>query len=450
MVRLVGACCPNCGGQVKIDPTRDYVTCTYCGANAFIERADRRGTRPPGEVAVIVLPRDTGSKAGVVVGAAALLLLVGVGSLIAWLRATGGPPAPPAPPPVPWVPGGPRPAPEGGPRYWINGSRRPLYADIDGDRITDFVLSFSVQSGGGSRYAYGAFRGQTGKLAWQTSDLGTAIHQCSAALAAGRLLVASPTGELTAYALADGARQWTTTLGDQAMRFCREGDRGLRVLLSDDRALGLDLGTGRQSPTDAKAACEDTQRDDELRTAPSPRGFRDESFGPEQVTWSCANTQVSGSYNFFVPDPCPRQLGSSSSAFGELQARGIVRTGPGWAVLGTRAAGTPSPMVGYVAGGRLQWSTALHPTNPLAANQGKPDGVVGRRYVVATYALVSDRSRRAAGFALDSGKRLWDVPVPLSSIDKMAGDDDAVAITDGRQVVVLSTRDGGTRFSLGK
>ena len=438
MARLVSARCPNCGAHVKLDPTQDFVTCTYCGTSALIERDPSR-ERPVGTPVIVVPPSSSAPLVAIAV--AVLVLAAASAGLVVWLSAGKTMPRPPipgiaAPPPTAAKPAA--------PRYYAN-NRRPMFADFDGDGATDFVFSFHEVGKSGD--AYGGFDGKSGKLLWKTAELGSAAYQHSAALVGGRLLLASPTGELTAYVLRDGARQWTTTLGDKAKRFCADG-QNVRVLLSDGRALGIDLATGKQSPADAKAECHDTQRDDALRLPPSRTGFALDTAGPEQTSWRCVSTTVRGSYNFFVPDPCPKQLGLRSSRFPTLNAKGMVQTPDGWAIFGTRPEGTESPMVGFFGKGRLLWSAALHPDNPLAARPGSPKGVVTPHTIVASYTAVAGSEEHVVAFGLASGKRLWDVKAPWS-VSQMAGTDDAIALLGTSKAMVLAARDGRERFRFG-
>lgn len=45
MAKLVPAVCPQCGGKVQLDPSREYVTCQFCGTSSFIQTQQRPVTQ---------------------------------------------------------------------------------------------------------------------------------------------------------------------------------------------------------------------------------------------------------------------------------------------------------------------------------------------------------------------------------------------------------------------
>ncbi len=75
--------------------------------------------------------------------------------------------------------------------------------------------------------------------------------------------------------------------------------------------------------------------------------------------------------------------------------------------------------------------------------------MVADHHLVATYGSIKGGDEHAVGFALETGKRLWDAKLPWSA-SRLAGNDDAVAIVGRSGALVLATRDGAVRFSLGR
>lgn len=45
MAKLVAATCPKCGAGVRLDPDKEFVTCTYCGVSSFIQTPRRPPTQ---------------------------------------------------------------------------------------------------------------------------------------------------------------------------------------------------------------------------------------------------------------------------------------------------------------------------------------------------------------------------------------------------------------------
>jgi hypothetical protein len=55
MARLIPALCPQCGGQITLSPSVEWVTCSFCRTTSFIETPARRHAvnHPPPHVPVV-------------------------------------------------------------------------------------------------------------------------------------------------------------------------------------------------------------------------------------------------------------------------------------------------------------------------------------------------------------------------------------------------------------
>jgi ribosomal protein S27AE len=76
VAKLVAALCPKCGAGVKLDASRDHVTCAYCGTSSFIQRdkpAPAAPSRALHESVIYVGPaRNQGVLLAIVLGTLAL------------------------------------------------------------------------------------------------------------------------------------------------------------------------------------------------------------------------------------------------------------------------------------------------------------------------------------------------------------------------------------------
>ena len=81
MAKLVPATCPKCGGNVQLDPEREYVTCQFCGASSFVETRKRPVTQyvQAQAMPVIQLPHAPARPAIWLIGLVAGMLVLGVG-----------------------------------------------------------------------------------------------------------------------------------------------------------------------------------------------------------------------------------------------------------------------------------------------------------------------------------------------------------------------------------
>jgi DNA-directed RNA polymerase subunit RPC12/RpoP len=76
MARLLAAKCPNCGAGVRIDPARDFVTCTYCNTSAFVRTQTRPLTQQFAQQYPAVIDLPSPPRLGWVLAAAGTLVVL--------------------------------------------------------------------------------------------------------------------------------------------------------------------------------------------------------------------------------------------------------------------------------------------------------------------------------------------------------------------------------------
>jgi hypothetical protein len=85
VAKLVPATCPKCGGNVHLDPEREFVTCQFCGASSFVQTQKRPVTQyvQAQAMPVIHVPHAAGLLSGCTGAIAIIGGLIGVGGAIA-------------------------------------------------------------------------------------------------------------------------------------------------------------------------------------------------------------------------------------------------------------------------------------------------------------------------------------------------------------------------------
>ncbi|MCK6588308.1 MAG: PQQ-like beta-propeller repeat protein [Polyangiaceae bacterium] len=452
MARLIVAKCPSCGANVKIDPQRDIASCSFCGASSFIQREGNPAPQRPPNTRVIVVPRSTGVGPILVLAGFFVAAAVGAGAFFASRGASNPPSSPRSQGPVrPGSPAKPSPAEELG----IFTARVPMLADATGDGAPDLIVSFDFREGGAIRYSFGAFNGRTGEPLWKTEDLGSTIFQTTAAVDKDRLFVADAKGNLFAYALRDGKRQWQTSLGDKALRYCRAPEPdSIRVITADKRVLVIDVKTGGQRPAtdnNTKTTCSVLPGNERPTFSPEPTGYPD-MRGPLGVeAWVCGSVRVMGDRNFIMQDSCGPRMKVNPNVVQGMYIEYIVREGEGWILVGSKNPGTRTPMVGFVTRGKLVWTTVVPDGNPLEARAGSPSRIAVAGGLVAVPYIVESRGARVAAFDVGSGRRVWDVGLAkgVDSIEEIVASGDTVFVGGDEHITALSVKDGSVRFGVG-
>jgi hypothetical protein len=454
MARIVVVKCPNCGANVKLDPHRDAVTCAFCGTSSILQREGAPTPAHSPNTRVIVVPRPApGGAIAVVLVTTFMVLALAVAGVV-FLKSQPAAPPGRADAPRPTAQGAAPMKATPGERLSILGQRVPMLTDANGDGAPDIILSFSAYDGKATHYVYGAFDGQRGGSLWRTEDLGSVIHQTAASIDKGRLFIADEKGQLFAYTIRDGRKQWQTALGDKLTRYCQASEAdSIRVVTAENRMLVIDVKTGGQRPAGDKAPCAPAMSDKRPNFSPEPTGYPD-ATGPIGVeAWVCGGVRVMGDRNFTLADQCGPRMKTRLDAIPGIGLGSIVREGDGWVLLGAKEPGTRVPMVGFFTKGRVAWTTVVPEGNPLEARTGRPSRIViAQGMVVVPYAMNASGAGRVAAFALDSGRRVWDIALPagVDGAEELVATKDAVLVTDRTHLTALALKDGSVRFVLGE
>ena len=225
------------------------------------------------------------------------------------------------------------------------------------------------------------------------------------------------------------------------------------MVTAENRVLVVDVKAGGQRPAGDKAPCAPALTDTRPSYSPEPTGYPDATAPLGSEGWVCGGVRVMGDRNFTLADQCGPKMKTSLNAIAGMGVQSIVREGEGWVLLGAKEPGTRVPMVGYFARGKLAWSAVVPDGNPLDARTGRPDRVaIVQGAVVVPYAMNTSGAGRVAAFALDSGRRIWDVALPegASAAEEIASTRDTVFITGRSYIAALAVKDGSRRFLLGE
>jgi hypothetical protein len=106
VAKLVPAVCPKCGANVQLDPDREFVTCTFCGASSFVQTQKRQPTAyvQAHALPVIQVQQAAGFLSGctgaiVVVVVVFGVLAAAVGGVVAYFSVSAATAVAPAAPP---------------------------------------------------------------------------------------------------------------------------------------------------------------------------------------------------------------------------------------------------------------------------------------------------------------------------------------------------------------
>jgi DNA-directed RNA polymerase subunit RPC12/RpoP len=446
MARLESVNCPHCGAPLSIDAAADRVRCNYCGSTSLVQRT----ADPPPGGAPVILVKSPAVNLALLLGLAAVLV-VGAVSLTALSLRQPGPPAvftastqrdPPAALPEA------RPkatAPETALRL---DPRRPLeLVDVNGDGRSEIVASVVLRTGATESRHFAVFDSQSGALKARTPPLEN-LDEALAAVLGKRLVIANPLGEVVAYDLSSGDRQWTSTLGEPALALCAPRRAGAMLVLSGSRGTMLDLITGRQSET--SEPCRSPLARSDVASAPRYRGDDSAPRGTEGIL--CGSVRVMGSQDYTVPDACFFRAHLDTSKLGGMVGHRLWSVEKGWLVFGVRRPAPYVPMVGRLQRGRFVWQTEVPAENPLAADDGGPRHValVGDELVIG-YSERREQLWHLTAFALADGARRFAVGLEQLSggLRALSAADDTIVAQDDDGFWLLDARTGSVRTKVG-
>ncbi len=452
MARLSNGRCPKCGAAVPLEPSSEHATCGYCGATAFVQRTR---AAPPGGVPVIVVSSHFPTLLALALGGFAVL--VAAGAVLVVAASSDPAPAPVAviaprpvvpsmPAPLP-VPAAPTPRPAERPELRVLSSPSARFVGAADGAGAQILAAVALTTGSERTTAFAVFDGLTGVLRARTPALEVPSDALLAA-AAGRLVLATPNGQLTGYDLGSGDAQWTTALGDRVVAICEGDEAGsMLVTTADERRLALDLVTGRQTETHARCGSLLAAS----RAFDDPRDRHDYQAPPGVEAYRCGGVTVMGSANFRVPDACLARAHVNTDRLDGMVGHRLWKHEDGWLVFGVRTPGTYVPMVGRLArGGRFAWKSEVPATNPLEAEQGGPRyaALAGDALVVAYDSGGAPRWRVTA-FGVADGARRFTVPLEVQALHGLEAAAGALFVHADEAILVLDPATGALRATVG-
>jgi PQQ-like domain len=380
--------CTNCGGQLPIpDAGRPFLKCHFCGQVVPLAPPPRPAAPPtsPEGRARFVAPRRTGTPlASILVSVVFVLATAGTGIMRALRPAmTAGSNR------VAVIA-----AALGEPMQW-DSQRSPYPAQINGDRIEDFVGAYSeslTSSGNTKRVEYlGGFDGATLKRLWAAGPFGDSgdSRGFAFAVAGARAMVTDSRSIAHILDVATGREVGKVTLSDRAKSICPSPSKSEAwVEVSDEQNVIVDLTAGTSSKAARPPYCRpDRSSLEDVHCRMHPL---------EEMAAACKGVDPS----FRAPN---------------FRADRMLIDGDASVIIGTKSPGSQIPTaVGYdPKAKRILWQRAI-PQGDLASVR---DGLglidMAHDRLIAQFQL-NDSTYNLAAIDARTGNPLWETEIPHS------------------------------------
>lgn len=394
MARLSTVRCPNCGANVRLEVAAEWVTCSYCKTEAYVQRP--KAPPPPPAVAVVQAPEASSGARGVLLAAAGLALLAaGIVSVVVYQNSTLEDVAIQSPAML----------------FDVNrdGAKDALIAGLAVGQVNNHVRALDAH---------------TGETLWQTDDLTDVRHGPEFALNDDAVLMFEGT-KLIGIDARTGKQRFTQTLPERLESAC-EDENHFYIELADHRQFSVDPRSGVLTalPTPANAAT--------AAACPPAWGTRWQAHGQfvRRTSWEGASNE-------------------------ELSPSFLLRYAlePTAVLVGVRAKGSRVPMLAGVTKDRWAWRLTLPANDPLNAEEGDPSGVTltaDRAY--ATYSFAQGTDFALVAIALSDGRHLWETRIPRKSDPgslMLSADDKHVFISGSSSIYAVAASNGKLLWSLG-
>jgi ribosomal protein S27AE len=448
MARLIKAACPQCGAGVQLNPTNDWVTCSYCGTSSFIRKDPQHGPPPPTagypQYRVIDIPaaKHPGMKmmlvwVGVVFALGAIPAVAGIinatsvtHNITASLASVGA-----------------------GTEFKVGD--RPMLGDATGDEALDPIVPTWTYEGGKTLQRIAALEANSGSVVWTSDPLGeTAVI----AVVGRAALVASAT-TVIGLDLRSGKKIWERPLPEKVEMFCDDGKGGAAFAAKDEQVYGIDLTTGElaakgklrpnsrppHTPAEIQASHPIVRKNLQQRL--------DRWEKEQAATVSCPPASS--------PAYWSRGAGVTKSSV-ELKLEGVGveevwrdrETGPLF-FLAERRVGSRLPMIGAASpdGANVLWKAELPSKNPMGAEEGEPEAfTMGRGRAIAGYLQKSEKLFVVSAWTLEGGQRQWEVSMPADDL-RWPGiqlSDRHVFVKNSTELRAFALADGRELWKVGK
>ncbi len=424
-MKVVAASCPHCGARLRVESTVLYVRCEYCGTTSRLQARTRmleRVVLPPGAVpaplrrppppplapmpAAAPTPSPRWAPA---IGAIVTIMVLGSAAGSAYMtsrRARDAAAAPDTTPrPIAVAAAAPDPLPG---RGWIE-DHGVLVVDVDGDAVLDVIGRNAEESRDAVRIT--ALDGATGRPRWRSEVVANAGSYSTGRLVlAGDAVLLVDNHTLRAFEVATGATRWSAKLDERIASMCAGGDGAVLAVGADGAARSVRLSDGAVVGKERRPrSCGELPTDEQRRSYP-------------RWDWSLARKAgLKGPDGYLAPG--------------------------GTILGGARATGTPiATLAAFDARGKLRWKTAVSP-EPLESDDRYPSNVVvGEREVCCTYSQgLASRTWHAACFALEDGRRIWDLEhgTPLRGLRILGR---SLLASSYRTIMLLDLESGARRW----
>ena len=457
MARLVAAKCPNCGAALRLNPSSQWVTCSYCSTSSFIQVQGRPApAQPPPGPFIVVEPLRGPNPAVIVVPILVALLTCGAGASLWALRSSNGAASTPSVNAPTAETARARNTPGASTPYSISASDRPLLTDVNADGAEEAIVLVSRYEEGASRTRIAACDGRSGDFRWTSEELvGRSAYQLKNAIFETALLVADDAGRLTAYRTTDGTKLWSIAVGDKVERYCEATAAGrARLRIQDESFEDVELSTGARHKVAGKPECKPANADERPRELGHPRTWKSEVMPSQIESYGCGSTRFMGTWNFVLEDRCAPRLKVDTERLAGFQPGSIGRHSDGYLIVGYKSPGSRVPMAGFARPGKLVWSSPLPASDALEFSEGSPSKLaIAGDVVVLSYTYRSGSRARATAFQIGSGNRLWDVELSKAlggRPEHLAASAESVFIVGDSALVALKLTDGKQRFLVGR
>lgn len=451
MPRIVAFHCPHCGAALSVDADDRDVTCKFCQVKSVIHRTVERtmpqppwpGTTPapmpppwPGPPPGMMPTQapSTGGAAVIVVAVVGVLVLLGTIAAVFLLSSSAPRTGPRSSPPA-LGPDASEPSQPNAPRYaFAEGhfGAFPSFVDANRDGTLDVLLLAGFPA------KLHLFDGKNGELLW-AAPFDAASWARHVAVAESRVLVS---GDVTLSLLdpATGKEVAKATLNDKVRRLCAPSGGRLRVLVEDDSVDTVDPSSGAVKSEAKGARCDDLFSARGLVDDTERRHFPVSYLDPELGALRCGNIQVSGTWNYLRRDPCGAALRMNEAKLGELAPSAIVPMRGGHLLLGRKARGKRTPMIGFAKGSALEWSETLSKAEPAELPEADASRVALHGALLGAV-YPGPKGERLALFDTNTGRRTHDLELPLP-IHAMRSRGDGKLVLVGKDRVLLVDASG--------
>lgn len=372
-----------------------------------------------------------GAAVGLAVGA---VLLVGAGIAGAAFFASSKSPPPPTRVATPKTVEVVRsPATPSKPKPNLGSSGRPLVHDVDGDGTKDVIVWMNG--------AFTALNGKTGAEIWSAPSKGER-YQAFASIA-GRHLVDVSGVSVAIIDLGKGALEGEVTLEDKAQMPCDRGPAFAGVLLADGDVAKIDLGS-RKITIEKQGACNEAESDLARRPDLVARKY----LPPDAVSASvdavsCGGHNVSGTYNYVLPDACGPKGGPQMRSLGDFDPRLLISTRAfGFLVLGQKAKGMQVPVAARIDKNKVVWNNTLSNAPKTGESSLAPVALMDDHFAGL---FRVDGKLHLFSASLETG--IADFDVPVDEVSFIAGGTDAWVLM-GRDFIDLADAKTGEQRRL--